>query len=160
MERRSPSVALIWLYQGKNAPARLAQIKDFDYPEFEVIDAGRDGEWSRALQVVSAKTEICVFWVDDEKPVGKDFLRQMTQPLIAGEDLRAVMHFWAGNAMSIPKRTLDASPIEADQAGIQSLLRLLLPALDVREKRCRLHLAFSSTERLAPLSMEPVGSPS
>src|SRR2546422_10880961 len=92
MERRSPSVALIWMYQGKNAPARLAEIKNFDYPEFEVINAGKEGAWSRAIQGVSAKMEICVFWVDDEKPVGTDFLKQMTQPLIACEGLIAVMH--------------------------------------------------------------------
>ncbi|PYS25160.1 MAG: hypothetical protein DMG11_23455 [Acidobacteria bacterium] len=75
MKRRSPSVALIWMYQGKNAPARLAEIKGFNYPEFEVIDAGKAGEWSRAIRAVSARTELCVFWVDDEKPVGKDFLQ-------------------------------------------------------------------------------------
>jgi hypothetical protein len=150
------------MYQGKNAPARLAQIKSFDYPEFEVIDAGKNGEWSRAIQAVSARTEVCIFWVDDDKPVGKDFLQQMTRPLIASEDLRAMMHFWSGNALSISKTMLDASPIEDNQTGVQSLLRLLLPVLDVTEKRPRgrVHLAFSSTERLAPMSMEPVGSPS
>jgi len=162
MKRRSPSVALIWMYQGKNAPARLAEIKGFNYPEFEVIDAGKAGEWSRAIRAVSARTELCVFWVDDEKPVGKDFLQQMTQPLVASEELQAVMHFWSGNALSIPKKMLDESPIDDDQAGLQSLLRLLLPVLEVTEKepRGRIHLAFSSTERLAPMSMEPLGSPS
>jgi len=72
------------------------------------------------------------------------------------------MHFWSGNALSIPKKMLDESPIDDDQAGLQSLLRLLLPVLDITEKesRGRIHLAFSSTERLAPMSMEPLGSPS
>ncbi|HYR92438.1 MAG TPA: hypothetical protein VE422_50810 [Terriglobia bacterium] len=162
MVRRSPSVALIWMYQGKNASARLAEIKRFDYPEFEVIDAGKVGDWSRAIRAVSARIELCVFWVDDEKPVGKDFLQQMTRPLVTTESLRAVMHFWSGNALSVPKKMLDESPIDGDQAGVQSLLRLLLPVLDVTEKetRGRIHLAFSSTERVAPFTMPPLGSPS
>ena len=153
MRKRSPAVALIWIYQGKNASERREQVEKFDYPDFEIVEAGHP---------VPDRAEVCVFWVDDDKPVAKDFLEQMTRPLIASEDLRAVMHFWAGNAISLPKKMLDSSMAENYQAGVQSLLGLLLPSLDTAEKQTngRVHVAFSSTERLAPLSMEPVGFPS
>jgi hypothetical protein len=153
MKRRLPSVALIWMYQGKNTAARRAEIETFDYPNTTIVSTIAD---------IPANTDLCVFWMDDEKPVARDFIDQMTKPLIAGEDFRAVMHFWSGNAISLPKAMLDATPIEDDHEGVQSLLKLLLPVLDVSEKgpNGRVHLAFSSTERLAPLTMEPVGFPS
>jgi hypothetical protein len=150
MKRGLPSVALIWMYQGKNAAARRAEIEKFNYPNVTIVDTIAD---------IPPKADLCVFWVDDEKPVVRDFIDQMTKPLIAGEDFRAVMHFWSGNAISLPKAMLDATPIEEEQEGVQSLLRLMLPVLDATEKgpNGRLHLAFSSTERLAPLAMDPVG---
>ena len=162
MKIRRPVVALLWMYQKANASERLAHIRSFDYPEFAVIEVGEKGLWSSAIQSISPEAEVCVFWVDDDKPVGKDFLQQMTTPLVTTKDLRAVMHFWSGNALSLPKKMLDASPIGDNEAGIQSLLRLLLPVLDAtgKEPHGRIHVAFSSTERLAPLSMEPVGFPS
>src|SRR2546428_8795762 len=118
MKRTRPSVALIWMYQGKNAAARRGEIEEFDYPNFKVIET---------VGEIPAKTDLCVFWMDDDKPVGKNFLDQMTKPLIAGEGFRAVMHFWSGNAISLPKKMLDATPLEDDQAGVYSLLKLLLP---------------------------------
>jgi hypothetical protein len=150
---------LLWSYQGKNANARREQLEALEYPHFEILPVPLGEGWCRAIRSVPDTTEICVFLTDDEKPIGKDFIEQMTRPLIAGKDLRAVMHFWSGNAMSIPKQMLDATPIEDDQPGIHSLLKLLMPAIDVAERQPngRVHVAFSSTERLAPLSMEPVG---
>ena len=162
MSRKSPSVALIWMYQGKSPAARREQIERWDYPNFKVVEVDSKLSWSGAIQAVAEQTEVCVFWVDDDKPIGRDFLHEMTKPLIAGEDLRAVMHFWSGNAISVLKTMLDASPIEDDQLAGHSLLKMLLPMLDATDKgpSGRVHLAFSSTERLAPLSMEPVGFPS
>lgn len=162
MRKKSPQVALIWMYQGKDASARRDTIQKFEYPAFDIVEVRPDKPWSGAVRSVPDRTEVYVFWMDDDKPVGKDFIDQMTRPLISGAELRAVMHFWSGNAISIPKKMLDASPIEDDQPGVQSLLKLLLPALDAAEKRPngRVHIAFSSTERLAPLSMDPVGFPS
>lgn len=161
MKRRSPSVALIWMYQGKDVDARRGMVEAFDYPDFTVIEVS-GGAWTSAIRAVPDQAEVCVFWMDDDKPIARNFLKQMTQPLIAGEDLRAVMHFWSGNAISLPKELLDATSIEDDHSSVQSLLKLLLPVLDAVEKPAhgRVHLAFSSTERLAPLSMDPVGFPS
>lgn len=153
MKRRSPSVALIWMYQGKNADTRRAEIEAFDYSNFKVVTG---------MDQVSAETDLCIFWIDDDKPVTKSFIKEMTNPLIAGEDFRAILHFWSGNAISLPKTMLDSANIECNSENVQSLLRMLLPVLDVHDKgpTGRMHLAFSSTERLAPLSMDPVGFPS
>ena len=162
MKRGSPSVALIWMYQGKDAARRKGEIEGFDYPEFEVIEVGKERAWSQAVRAVPKDTDVCVFWIDDDKPVGTGFLKEMTQPL-TNKDLHAVMHYWSGNAFSLPKNMLEAFSLTQDNpAAVPSLLQLLLPVLDAAEPRPdgRIHLAFSSTERLAPLSMEPVGFPS
>ena len=160
MSRKSPAVSLLWMYAGKNPDARREQIRQWKYPNLELVEA--DAGWSRAIRRVHPETEICIFWLDDDKPVGRNFLQQMTHPLTSYGDFRPVMHFWSGNAISILKTTLDASPVRDDPHGTSSLLGLLVPMLDKTEKGAtgRVHLALSSTERLAPLSMEPVGFPS
>jgi len=162
MSRKSPAVTLVWMYTGKNAKARREQIRGWGDANFAVVEADPRLGWCRAIQGVTKETDICVFWMDDDKPVGHDFLRQMTCPLIVREDFGVVMHFWSGNAVSVLKRTLDASAIKDDQAGGPSLLKLLVPMLDAAYNRSgeRVRLALSSTERLAPLTMEPVGFPS
>lgn len=153
MKKRSPSVALIWMYQGKNTSTRRAEIEAFDYPNFKVVSN---------IDQVPPDTDLCVFWLDDDKPVTRGFIREMTNPLIAGDDFRAVLHFWSGNAISLPKTMLDSADIDCRGGSVQSLLRMLLPVLDAHDSgpTGRMHLAFSSTERLAPLSMDAVGFPS
>ena len=161
MSRKSPTVALLWMYTGKNAEARREQIREWNAP-FHLVEADPRLGWCGAIQKVPQKTDICVFWMDDDKPVGRDFLHQMTHPLAFRADFGPVMHFWAGNAVSVLKKTLDASPIRDDQPENHSLLKLVVPMLDASDKAPagRIHLALSSTERLAPLAMEPVGFPS
>jgi hypothetical protein len=153
MKRKPPSVTLIWMYKGKNAAARRAEIQTFDYENLNTVES---------IQDIPGSTDVCVFWMDDDKPVTKSFITEMTKPLIDGDDFQTIMHFWSGNAISLPKKMLDATPLTANGGEVQSLLKLLLPVLDTSDKgpAGRLHVAFSSTERLAPLSMEPVGCPS
>lgn len=153
MKKTLPSVTLIWIYHGKNATTRRLEIEAFDYPHLTVVSASAD---------VPADSDLCIFWVDDDKPVTKNFIREMTHPLIAGEDFGAVMHFWAGNAISLAKKNLDTTALATDGGNFQSLLKLLIAVLDVSDTgpTGRLHLAFSSSERLAPLTMEAVGFPS
>jgi hypothetical protein len=162
MSKKSPAVTLLWMYIGKDAEARREQIRRWDYPDFELVEADPELGWYRAVQDVTSDSGICVFWMDDDKPVGADFLHQMTQPLMSRADFGAVMHFWSGNAVSVLKEILDASAIKEVQPGGTSLLTLVVPMLDATDKgpSGRVHLALSSTERLAPLSMEPVGFPS
>ena len=159
MKRALPSVAVVWMYQGKDPAARREEVEGFDYPDFQIIEVGKDRAWSRAVKAVPDDTDVCVFWIDDGKPVGKNFLREMIQPL-TNEELHAVMHYWSGNAFSLPRHMLDAFSLTHDNpAGVPSLLQLLLPVLDGAEPgpTARIHLAFSSTERLAPLSVDVPG---
>ena len=159
MKRRLPSVAVVWMYLGKDALARRHEIEAFDYPDFHISEVGKDRAWSRAVKAVPEDVDVCVFWIDDGKPVGKNFLREMIQPL-TNKELHAVMHYWSGNAFSIPRHMLDAFSLSQDNpATVSSLLQLLLPVLDASEPKpsARIHLAFSSTERLAPLSVDVPG---
>ena len=75
MKRALPSVALIWMHQGKDSAGRKQEVEGFDYPDFELIEVGEDWAWSRAVKTVPAHTEVCVFWIDDGKPVSTWFGR-------------------------------------------------------------------------------------
>jgi len=44
------------------------------------------------------------------------------------------MHFWSGNAISLPKTLLDSRGFDSDGSRVQSLLKLLLPVLDAGDK--------------------------
>ena len=158
---KTPAVTLIWIYEGKNAEARRKQIREWNYKHFELIEADRKAGWNRAVRAVRKETDICIFWIDDDKPVRGDFLSQMTQPLMSSEDFGPVIHFWSGNAISVTKELVDALPLTDHEPGVHSLLKLLMPMLDATDRgpNGRIHLALSSIERLAPLSLEPVGFP-
>lgn len=162
MSRKTPAVALLWMYEGKNTEARREQIRAWEYKNLELIEADPKAGWKNAIRALPEETSICIFWIDDDKPVGGDFMSQMIEPLVSPEGFGPVMHFWSGNAVAVKKEVLDAALITYDEAGCRSLLRLLMPMLDASDKgpNGRIHLALSSTERLAPLSMEPVGFPS
>jgi hypothetical protein len=161
MGTKSPLTTLLWMYRGRNAEARREQIRQWNQANLELVEVDPKRGWRSVIQAIPEETEICVFWTDDDKPVGRDFLPEMTQPLTSLEDFKPVMHFWSGNAVSVLKKSLDAlSMSDGETSG--SLLKLLMPMLDAADKgpSGRVHLALSSTERLAPLSMEPVGFPS
>src|SRR5579864_2989241 len=107
MSRKSPKVALLWMYRGDNAALRREQISQWG--EFALIDVDPELGWDHAIRSVASETDICIFWSDDEKPVGRDFLRQMIQPLTSTDDFSPTMHFWAGNAVSVLKTVLDTT---------------------------------------------------
>ena len=161
MSTKSPKVTLLWMYRGGNAALRRQQISQWNHGDFELVEVNPNLGWGHAIQSVPDETDICVLWSDDHKPIGPDFLREMTNPLISGEDFGAAMHFWSGNAVSVLKTVLDDMPINDTQPGSQSLLKIIVQMLDTVDKgpNGRVHLALSSTEKLAPLSMEPVGYP-
>ena len=161
MSTKSPTVALLWMYRGGNAAKRREQISQWADADFQLVEVNPSLGWDHAIQTVRDETDIYILWSDDDKPVGHDFLREMTQPLISGEDFGAAMHFWSGNAVSVLKTVLDNAPIDDIQPGSQSLLKIIMQTLDTADKgpNGRVHIAISSTERLAPLSMEPVGYP-
>jgi hypothetical protein len=60
MKRDSPTVTLVWLYQEKNADARRAEIEGFDYPNFDIV---------RNVKDIPRQAELCICWMDDDKPV-------------------------------------------------------------------------------------------
>ena len=152
-------VVLLWMYRGNSRENRREQIGQWNDPPFELVEVDPKLGWSRAIQSVPADTDICVLWSDDDKPIGRDFMRQMTYPLISGEDFGASMHFWSGNAISVLGSVLQDAHIKDSEIGGSSVLRLLLQMLDTTDKgpTGRIHVALSSTEKLAPMSMEPVG---
>ena len=69
VKKKPPSVALIWMYQGKNAAARRAEVEALDYPNYKVVDNIGD---------IPASTDLCIFWMDDDKPVTRNFITEMT----------------------------------------------------------------------------------
>lgn len=160
MDGRFPSVALIWMYEGEDRARRRRQIERFHYPAFEIVEVPSHSSWSEELQAVSPSSELCVFWVDDDKPVTRNFLQEMTRPLCDGESSPATMHFWSGNALTV-SRAVVTQTFAQQWAGERSPMRLIMPVIDaVNAPEERIHIAFSSLEKLAPLHMDPVGSPS
>ena len=159
MTRHFPSVSLIWIYKGEDRPDRRQQIEALDYPEFEIIEVPPHSSWSEQLQIASPSSQLYVFWCDDGKPVSNDFLLEMTRPLCAESASRAKIHFWSGNALSIPSEVMTQTFVQ-ECAGESSLMRLIIPVIEaLAGPQEPVHIAFSSLERLAPLQMDPVGYP-
>ena len=153
-------VAIIWKYAGKDRSKRLREIEGFHQQDFKIIPMDGETNWMEALRRAPRYTEACLFWIDDDKPVSEDFVQEMVRPLSSADEARAVLHVWSGNALAVTMELLNASAIESVSAD--SLWRLIPPILDVANSSItgQVHVAFSSTERLAPMCMDPVGIPS
>jgi len=109
--------------------------------------------------LMAIDSEVCVFWSDDGKPVGADFLRLMVRPLLGSDQASTLMHLWSGNAVAMRKAAL-----ESVQKGIfrlvgNSFLKLAIFFLEVgsESRGVRSQVVVSSTEQLVPLSGEPLG---
>jgi hypothetical protein len=147
------------MYSGKNPEDRREMIAALDYPHVDLVVPDGTQSLECVVEMVAPDADVCVFWADDDKPVGGDFLRQMAHPLICDGSDRAALHLWAGNALAIPREAL-VHVREGDvQLIAESFMKLALGFLDVSSAApgTRTHLAFSSTERLAPLCADPVG---
>jgi len=105
------------MYQGEDSAARRREIETFDYPDFQVFEVGKDRAWSR--KAVPEDVDVCVFWIDDGKPVGKSSIAEMIH-------------------------TLTKNDPYAMPATVPSLLQLLLPVLDAAEPKpsVRIHMVF------------------
>ena len=57
---------------------------------------------------MAIESEVCVFWSDDGKPVGADFLRLMVRPLLASDESSTLMHLWSGNAVAMRRAALES----------------------------------------------------
>jgi hypothetical protein len=147
------------MYEGREKEARREAVEALDYPHWEVISPGRTDSLDQVAGLMTADSEICVFWADDEKPVPPDFLQKMVQPLLAEGRARADMHLWSGNAVALPRAALQKVQEGEFRMMGNSFMKLALLFLDVGSaaQGVRAPVAFSSTERLAPLCAEPAG---
>jgi hypothetical protein len=147
------------MYCGKDCENRRTTIDSLAYRDFTVISTDGARTLSQLASGVPEDTEVCVFWADDGKPVSPNFLRDMVAPL---NDNGTDMHLWSGNALAMPCSTLHAVGKGEFVFKVGSFLKLALLYLDATfaSRGRRAHVAFSSTEKLAPMCAEPVGLPS
>jgi hypothetical protein len=159
VDSQLPNLTLVWMYQGHDSAARREVIESLDYPCVDVIRPERSHSIDHLSDLMSPNSEVCVFWADDDKPVSPDFLKQMVKPLVVEGSGRAAMHLWSGNAVAMPRSALKT--VQEGEFSVlgDSFMKLALLFLDVGSaaQGVRAQVAFSSTERLAPLCAEPVG---
>jgi len=160
METQWPRLALVWMYLGNNPEDRRDAIAGLDYPHVDLVAPGETQSLNSIAELVAPDADLCVFWADDDKPIGGDFLREMVRPLVfpdKADKKRAVMHLWAGNALAIPRSALANAREGCVHPLSHSFMKLALGFLKVGETDNSSQVAFSSTERLAPMCAEPVG---
>ena len=159
MEHQLPKLTVIWMYHGEEPETRRNTIDSLDYPSFTVVRTDGAMTLSQLSSGVPEGTEVCVFWADDGKPIGPNFLREMVRPL---NDSQMDMHLWSGNALAMPCSTLHAIGSGDFVFKVGAFLKLALLYLDASfaSRGRRAHVTFSTTERLSPMSAEPVGLPS
>src|SRR5215510_3179378 len=154
-----PKLTLVWMYEGDDPERRRQIVSALEYPDVEVISPDKGYPLNQLTGLMASDSEVCVFWSDDGKPVGPDFLRQMVRPLLASADPSAMMHLWSGNAVAMRKAAL-----ESVQKGIfrlvgNSFMKLAIFFLEVgsESRGARAQVVVSTTEQLVPLSGEPFG---
>jgi len=154
------------MYDGEDAKARLSSIYSLDYPEFNVVIADGTQTLLELGTHLADDAEICVFWADDGKPVGPNFLRDMVQPLtLDGTDATSAlpdMHLWSGNALAMTSGTFYDVGNDDFVFKTSSFMKMALRFLDASNslRGRKAQVTFSSVERLAPMCAEPVGLPS
>jgi hypothetical protein len=154
-----PRLTLVWLYEGEDLDERRKSVVALDYPDVEVISPDKGYPLEHLADLMSPESEICVFWSDDGKPVGADFLKLMVRPLLSNGQAPPLMHLWSGNAVAMRREAL-----ESVQKGIfrlvgNSFLKLAIFFLEVgwETRGARSRVVVSSTEELAPLCGEHYG---
>jgi hypothetical protein len=154
-----PRLTLIWIYEGSDPHSRRETIETLDYPDVQLISPNQGQSLDQLKGLVATESEVCVFWADDDKPIGPDFLQRMVQPLLGRGAARAALHLWSGNAMAMPRETFDKLQDPEFKLLGRSFMRLALTFLDVGAATdgMRSQVEFSSIERVAPLCAEPVG---
>ena len=165
METGLPKLTLFWMNEGDDSRSRLKSIESLDYPDFKVVVAhGTETLLELGMQIPD-DSEICVFWADDGKPVGPNFLREMAQPLIENDESHASlpdMHLWSGNALAMTCGTFYDVGNDDFVFKMSSFMKMALRFLDASHTLHgrKAQVTFSSMERLAPMCAEPVGLPS
>ena len=159
MDEVWPKLTLVWMYEGADFEERRKTLLEQDYPDVSVITPDNSHSLDHLTDLLSPGCDICIFWADDGKPVGSDFLKQMVRPLIDDEVSPPLMHLWSGNAVALRR-----SALEAVQKGIfrligNSFMKLAIFFLEMgsETRGIRSQVVVSSTEQLVPLSAEPYG---
>jgi hypothetical protein len=154
------------MYEGDDAKARLSSIYSLDYAEFNVVIADGTQTLLELGTHIADDVEICLFWADDGKPVGPNFLREMVQPLtLDGTDATSAlpdMHLWSGNALAMTCGSFYDVGNDDFVFKTSSFMKMALRFLDASNslRGRKAQVTFSSIERLAPMCAEPVGLPS
>lgn len=154
-----PKLTLVWMYEGDDLEARRKAVEALDYPEVDLISPDKSYPLDQLADLMAPDADICVFWSDDDKPVGSDFLKQMVRPLLADEQPPPLMHLWSGNAVAMRREAL-----ESVQKGIfrlvgNSFMKLAIFFLEVgsESRGARAQVVVSTTEQLVPLAGETFG---
>lgn len=153
------------MYDGDDAKSRLASINSLDYPGLHVVIANGTQSLLELGTHIADDSEICVFWADDGKPVGPNFLREMVQPLMVDDTATTSlpdMHLWSGNALAMTCGTFYDVGNDDFVFKTSSFMKMALRFLDASNslRGRKAQVTFSSIERLAPMCAEPVGLPS
>jgi len=133
--------------------------KTLSNPDVDIVIPDRNYPLDQLTDLMSPGAEVCMFWSDDGKPVGTDFLKMMVRPLAADEQLSALMHLWSGNAVAMKRSALDAVQKGMFRLVGNSFMKLAIFFLEVgtESRSVRSHVVVSTTEQLVPLSAEPYG---
>ena len=154
-----PKLTLVWLYDGEDFDDRRKSLLSLDYPDVNVVTPDKNHPLDQLTDLMAPDAEICMFWSDDGKPVGSDFLKLMVRPLVDGEQASTLMHLWSGNAVVLRRQALDAVQRGMFRLVGNSFMKLAIFFLEVgsESRGVRSQVVVSTTEQLVPLSGEPYG---
>ena len=154
-----PKLTLVWLYEGDNLEDRCKAVSALDYPNVDIVTPDRNHPLDQLADLMSPDAEACMFWSDDGKPVGADFLKLMVRPLLGDEQPQALMHLWSGNAVALRRNALEAVQKGMFRLVGNSFMKLAIFFLEVgsESRGVRAQVVVSTTEQLVPLSGETYG---
>jgi hypothetical protein len=118
-----PKLTLVWMYEGDDLDARRKAVAALDYPEVDLISPDKSYPLDQLVDLMSPDAEFCVFWSDDDKPVGSDFLKLMVRPLLADEQPPPLTSCPSGPATLLRCAARRWSPFKkeySDSLGIRS----------------------------------------
>ena len=159
MDQAWPKLTLVWLYEGEDLDERRKAVSLLDYPDIQFVIPDRNHPLDHLTELMSPDAELCMFWSDDGKPVGPDFLKLMVRPLMGAEQSSALMHLWSGNAVVLRRLALEAVQKGMFRLVGSSFMKLAIFFLEVgsESRGVRSQVVVSTTEQLVPLSGEPYG---
>src|SRR5688572_19725273 len=154
-----PKLTLVWLYEGDAPDDRRKAVLALDYPGVDVVTPDKNHPLDQLTDLMAPDAEVCMFWSDDGKPVGTDFLKLMVRPVVEGDHPSALVHLWSGNAVVLRRNGLDAVQKGMFRLVGNSFMKLAIFFLEVgsESRGVRSQVVVSTTEQLVPLSGEPFG---